>query len=801
MTMPDMKETSLETTNDKITTAHMNADLIVSSNGKMPANLETEALPGTSAGDAAAGHAAENLKGQNGSGETALDNTTYNNDSGNGDMDGEDEPSPMTGNDSGGAGYDATDNDVDLIAVAALAIPQTAMSPLHDIDISTLPTLSPLITRRDISRRDLPLICHVVGCNLGLGPQAEYYQRYRICKEHLRSAALLVDGVPQRFCQQCGKFHDLDAFDGDKRNCRARLAQHNSRRRKAGAGAVATDVIPYGQGNSGRKRIPTSFEGFNTEFDFDFGGGGGGGDSRRKRARIPVSKEFPPPAKAIPRQPRTTKNRRGRQDQEDNGFLDQLLAAATGLEEEEEQGAVQPQQQQQLHRQQNQYYNDSTQDDEPYTYDPTATLHTNVPAPMPAPIRVMSRPVAPAVHHHQPQYNSNGRAPVITAGGVRGSAAGMNGGGRGYSQFGGWPASALGGPGYNMPPSLAPPPHASHMYGAPPAVPGSGAAAVAAAVSELERVMGRQLLQSLMAGAGLPAAASAAMPVAAPLPPPQTQQQPVQQLFDVIRSLAGGGSSGAAAASYYPPPPPAVLQPQQPHVYRPTPSYAAPGAPSFGGEAPQQDRNAGAQNALDALRKLVSTLPTKNNPSNGNAAAPAPIAGGPIPAEPLVIKSEPVGGTDSIVAPPSQQHSPKSGSLIEQLAAALKSQTEANNAVIGHHAAAALVETGRDPAAVGGVGGVGTGFVEKDPSTFTSGASSAQQDVIRGLLAMLDKSKAGGAAAAAAAAVSSPAAAPAAMQTEPVSNGQTSQLLMSLLQQQAENVVAPTTEPTPPPET
>ena len=27
-------------------------------------------------------------------------------------------------------------------------------------------------------------------------------QRYRICKEHLKSPAMLVDGIPQRFCQQ-----------------------------------------------------------------------------------------------------------------------------------------------------------------------------------------------------------------------------------------------------------------------------------------------------------------------------------------------------------------------------------------------------------------------------------------------------------------------------------------------------------------------------------------------------------------------------------------------------------------------
>ena len=30
----------------------------------------------------------------------------------------------------------------------------------------------------------------------------------------------MKEGIPQRFCQQCGRFHHLDEFDGDKRSCR-----------------------------------------------------------------------------------------------------------------------------------------------------------------------------------------------------------------------------------------------------------------------------------------------------------------------------------------------------------------------------------------------------------------------------------------------------------------------------------------------------------------------------------------------------------------------------------------------------
>lgn len=40
------------------------------------------------------------------------------------------------------------------------------------------------------------------------------------------------DGQLVRFCQQCGRFHLLTAFDDTKRSCRDRLARHNERRRR-----------------------------------------------------------------------------------------------------------------------------------------------------------------------------------------------------------------------------------------------------------------------------------------------------------------------------------------------------------------------------------------------------------------------------------------------------------------------------------------------------------------------------------------------------------------------------------------
>jgi hypothetical protein len=58
------------------------------------------------------------------------------------------------------------------------------------------------------------------------------------CRVQVNS--IVREGKRQRFCQQCGRFHDLTCFDADKRSCRARLQRHNARRRKKNGDAEGT---------------------------------------------------------------------------------------------------------------------------------------------------------------------------------------------------------------------------------------------------------------------------------------------------------------------------------------------------------------------------------------------------------------------------------------------------------------------------------------------------------------------------------------------------------------------------------
>ncbi|KAK4775744.1 hypothetical protein SAY87_023705 [Trapa incisa] len=79
--------------------------------------------------------------------------------------------------------------------------------------------------------------CQVYGCNKDLISSKDYHKRHKVCEAHSKTSKVMVNGVEQRFCQQCSRFHLLAEFDDGKRSCRRRLAGHNERRRKPQGGA------------------------------------------------------------------------------------------------------------------------------------------------------------------------------------------------------------------------------------------------------------------------------------------------------------------------------------------------------------------------------------------------------------------------------------------------------------------------------------------------------------------------------------------------------------------------------------
>ncbi|KAF8037457.1 hypothetical protein BT93_B0375 [Corymbia citriodora subsp. variegata] len=106
--------------------------------------------------------------------------------------------------------------------------------------------------------------CQVFGCNKDLSSSKDYHKRHKVCEAHSKTSKVIVNGIEQRFCQQCSRFHLLAEFDDGKRSCRKRLAGHNERRRKPQIGvhsAKAGKLLPPYGGNrfQGNVFTTTSF--------------------------------------------------------------------------------------------------------------------------------------------------------------------------------------------------------------------------------------------------------------------------------------------------------------------------------------------------------------------------------------------------------------------------------------------------------------------------------------------------------------------------------------------------------------
>ncbi|KAJ0604480.1 putative transcription factor SBP family [Helianthus annuus] len=113
-------------------------------------------------------------------------------------------------------------------------------------DAQISPTLSSSLLKRSEQKgvcSSTPF-CKVYGCNKNLSNCKEYYKRHKVCEVHSKTLKVILNGVEQRFCQQCSRFHLVREFDDGKRSCRKRLAGHNERRRKPQVGQRHGRLLP-----------------------------------------------------------------------------------------------------------------------------------------------------------------------------------------------------------------------------------------------------------------------------------------------------------------------------------------------------------------------------------------------------------------------------------------------------------------------------------------------------------------------------------------------------------------------------
>ncbi|KAL0372522.1 UNVERIFIED_CONTAM: Squamosa promoter-binding-like protein 6 [Sesamum calycinum] len=141
-----------------------------------------------------------------------------------------------------------------------LAAPKEKNGNQFSVDNSVLSSPEPFVPAKRARitnfQSQIPT-CQVLGCNKDLSSSKDYHKRHKVCDVHSKTAVVIVNGIQQRFCQQCSRFHVLAEFDEGKRSCRKRLAGHNERRRKPqfdnhlGAAYFTTDASTFSRFLSG----------------------------------------------------------------------------------------------------------------------------------------------------------------------------------------------------------------------------------------------------------------------------------------------------------------------------------------------------------------------------------------------------------------------------------------------------------------------------------------------------------------------------------------------------------------------
>lgn len=106
----------------------------------------------------------------------------------------------------------------------------------YELQAQRLPSSSGLGTSDNVRKkggrqRRSSILCQVEGCGAELIKEKTYYKRYRICMAHCNMKSMVIQGRRQRFCQQCGRFHEIGEFEGTRKSCRRKLERHNQRRR------------------------------------------------------------------------------------------------------------------------------------------------------------------------------------------------------------------------------------------------------------------------------------------------------------------------------------------------------------------------------------------------------------------------------------------------------------------------------------------------------------------------------------------------------------------------------------------
>jgi hypothetical protein len=85
---------------------------------------------------------------------------------------------------------------------AVKAIPVAVPSPSSCV---------PAAKRQQSAMQGTPMVprCQVEGCKTELTAAKDYHRRHKVCELHSKFPKVIVNGIEQRFCQQCSRFFSL----------------------------------------------------------------------------------------------------------------------------------------------------------------------------------------------------------------------------------------------------------------------------------------------------------------------------------------------------------------------------------------------------------------------------------------------------------------------------------------------------------------------------------------------------------------------------------------------------------------
>jgi len=142
-----------------------------------------------------------------------------------------------------------------------------------------LPTanLSSLQLQKKPGRPKITPTCQVMGCNADISGLRTYYKRYHICTDHCSASSIPVSLLTPRqaqpflashstnnndptvtqvrFCQQCGSFHSLDKFKGNRKSCRNALLKVKERHKIRELEKTTNSQLGGKQQQSKKKRM------------------------------------------------------------------------------------------------------------------------------------------------------------------------------------------------------------------------------------------------------------------------------------------------------------------------------------------------------------------------------------------------------------------------------------------------------------------------------------------------------------------------------------------------------------------